>query len=175
MKVLYFAFIFGLIGLTGLLFWKLPARHATTFDMPWRGDYNDELAISKMAQLETPESALFVTPAYFTHLKYYGKRSTYVDYKAMIHHKSILPEWYKRVKTIYQIDGHLSSTQRLSSHQMRLPTSPEGISELKSLGITHMITDEPVNSRAKLLGQKGKYFLYELQWVITNGELRITN
>ena len=155
--------ISSLVLLTIFLFWKLPDRHQTTFDLPWKGDYNDEIAIAKLALRKTPKDALFVTPVYFTHLKYYGRRSTFVDYKAMVHHKSVLPEWYQRVKTIYQMNDQESSTQRLSSKHMQLPRSAEGIKELKILGITHMISDTTLSSGTNLLGQKGKYYLYELR------------
>jgi hypothetical protein len=152
----------SLVLITAFLVWKLPARHQTTFDMPWKGVYNDEIAIAKLASLKTPKDALFVTPVYFTHLKYYGKRSTYIDYKAMVHHKSVLPEWYQRVTNIYGMNERESSTERLSSKQMQLPSAAEGIKKLHTLGITHMITDKPIKTGTNLLGQKGKYYLYEL-------------
>lgn len=163
LKWLNWALISALVALAVLLIWKLPERHPTTFDLPWKGDYNDEIAIARLAERKTPQDALFVTPIYFTHLKFYGKRSSYVDYKAMVHHKSVLSEWYQRVKTIYQIPNNLSSTQRLSSRHRQLPDSEEGIRLLKDLGITHIITDAPLNENTTLLGQKGKYFLYELK------------
>ena len=161
-KSLFFLFALALGALTTYLYWKIPQRHPSSFDMPWRGDYNDEIAIAQLAKRLTPRDALFITPTYYTHLKYYGKRSTYVDYKAMVHHKSVLQEWYRRVKEIYQFREDQNSTQRLSGTPLRLPASPEGIERLKSLDITHMITDAPLTGYAKLLGQRGKYYLYEI-------------
>ncbi|KAA3624829.1 MAG: hypothetical protein DWQ02_22585 [Bacteroidetes bacterium] len=157
-------FLVALTGFTLLLFRKLPDRHITSFDMPWKGQYNDEIAMARLAQRVTPEDALFVTPAYFTHLKYYGMRSTYVDYKAMVHHKTVLPEWYKRVNEIYMFNNttNMNSSQRVSSPLTTMITSPDWIS-FSALGITHLITDEPIDLDATLLGQKGKYYLYELK------------
>lgn len=161
-RPLTITFVAALAGFTALLLWKLPDRHISSFDMPWKSNYNDEIAIARLAQRVTPEDALFVTPAYFTHLKYYGKRSTYVDYKAMVHHKTILPEWYRRVQEIYLFDDSIKSAQRVSSSMSVMKTSPDWIS-FPELGITHLITDEPIELDATLLGQKGKYFLYELK------------
>lgn len=150
------------LGLTVFLIIKVPQRHPTSFDMPWSGDYNDELAITKLAKNETTKSAVFITPTYFTHLKYYGKRSTYVDYKAMVHHKSALPQWLERITAVYQQQGTQKSLDGLSGKSLQLPVSASDVEALQAKGITHMITDSLLESNAKLLGQKGKYYLYEL-------------
>jgi hypothetical protein len=161
-KILFFGFCFALAALMAFLFMKIPQRHATTFDMPWRADYNDQIAISNLAKKETPLDAVFVTPTNFTHLKYYGERSTYVDYKAMVHIKVVLPAWYQRIKAIYQEPGKLNSKERLSGKMLQLPDTKEDLNRLKQKGITHMITENDLGEKAVLIGKEGKFYLFEL-------------
>ncbi len=149
------------VGLGVFLFNKLPQRQPTTLDLPWRNAYNDRIKIALLAKANTPKDALFVTPTDFTHLKYYGERSTYVDYKATIHFHSKLVEWYRRIQDIYpQTNTASDSNFRLIQHQF--DPSPTQLQHFKSLGITHIITPSKPKSDARIIAHTGNYWIVEL-------------
>ena len=148
------------IGLAIFLLVKLPQRQPTTLDLPWRGAYNDRIKIALLAKKLTPKDALFITPTDFTHLKYYGERSTYVDYKATIHFRSKLVEWYDRIGDIYSTPF----TAPNSSNQL-MPGAfyiSSDTAHLKSLGITHVIAKTNRFEDSKHIGQVGDYLIIEL-------------
>ncbi len=151
-----------LLGVAGIfLGLKFNQRHADTRDFPWTGIYTDAQKIAIKAKESTPADALFLTPPNFTYLKHYGERSTYVDYKAIVHHKTAMQEWYRRVKQVFQFDGSAkNSLERLNIAS--LPTDLAAIQKYQSLGITHLITEQSIDS-GKLLDQAGKYYLYEIK------------
>ncbi|HHB78650.1 MAG TPA: hypothetical protein ENK85_05400 [Saprospiraceae bacterium] len=152
---------FVFVGLGIFLFLKLPQRQPTTLDLPWRGAYNDRIKMALFAKAKTPKDALFITPSDFTHLKYYGERSTYVDYKATIHFRSKLVEWYHRIHDIYrQTTSANNSNTRLIQHHFA--PSPKQIKHFKTLGITHIITTSQLDHNEKFIGKIGDYWLYAL-------------
>lgn len=153
----------ALVGLGTLLLWKLPQRQPTTLDLPWRKPYNDRIKISLLAKEQTPKDALFLTPTDFTHLKYFGERSTYVDYKATIHFRSKLLEWYERILLVYQNNKKNSSLDRLSNNILQMPISKDGLTQLASLGITHIIVEKELDDNLTLVGQIGAYRIYEIR------------
>ena len=139
---------------------KFNERHATTRDFPWKGIYNDAQRIALQAKALTPVDASFLTPPNYTYLKHFGERSTYVDYKAIVHHKSAMKAWYQRVKDIYQFKGtEKNSLERLNN--ANLPINAAAIQKFKSLGITHLITKEEIPG-GNLLAREGDFYLYGL-------------
>ena len=153
---------FILIGVFGIILGlKFNERHATTKDFPWLGIYNDAQRIAIEAKSLTPNDATFLTPPNYTYLKHFGERSTYVDYKAIVHHKSAMKEWYKRIKDIYQFKGiEKNSLERLNN--ANLPTDAASIQKFRSIGITHLITEQEIQN-GQLLARVGGYYLYQLK------------
>lgn len=134
--------------------------------LPWSTVKSDEVDISEQAGQLTPDSSVFIVPVDFTAFRWYSKRSTYVDYKAMFHQQDFLTEWYQRIQNIYAyslkekeggFDIHIFSKSLLEE--------PSSISTdyWRSLGITHIISTAPEIKALKLVGQNGTYFIYSLQ------------
>ena len=46
---------------------------------------------------------MFIHPCGFTELKFFGERSSYVDYKALTHSKAFLTEWARRLQYVYHL------------------------------------------------------------------------
>ena len=152
--------IITFLGLGVFLFFKLPKRHPLTLDLPWRGAYNDRIKIALLAKAKTPKDALFITPPDFTHLKYYGERSTYVDYKATIHFHSKLLEWFDRIQKAYTFSADpINSQAQLTGHGLY---TRHDTAYLKSLGITHIITKSKPILPKRVIGHIGDYWILEL-------------
>jgi len=150
------------LSLGAFLFMKLPQRHPLTLDLPWRDAYNDRIKIALLAKATTPKDALFITPSDFTHLKYYGERSTYVDYKATIHFHSKLQEWRHRIDQIYQLPySDINSKLQLTSQGLFLSTDNE---YLKKIGITHVIRKTTGSQKGTkgFVVQAGDYYIEAL-------------
>ena len=64
------------------------AREYQPYQLPFRDYTDDAIVISKAAKAATPKDALFIHPCHFTELKYFGERSSFVEYKALTHTKS---------------------------------------------------------------------------------------
>ncbi|MEP6647069.1 MAG: DUF6798 domain-containing protein [Saprospiraceae bacterium] len=132
---------------------------------PWSSSISDEVAISKMAFAKTPESAVFIVPPDLTAFRWYSKRSSYVDYKAMIHTEAFLKEWYERIGNVY--DYNLASKKigvNFSEQAERLLSSlsSERIEQWKSMGITHIISPVANLPNLLLIGKNDSFGLYQI-------------
>lgn len=111
--------------------------------------------------------ALFIHPCHFTELKYFGQRSSFVEYKALTHTKSFLLEWSKRLKTIYNLDYYYSPsgyyTCAYADDEFR-KWDEEGLKFLnKEYGITHILTFADVQLQLPIVAQNKKYIVYDCQ------------
>jgi len=136
------------------------------YTLPWTTTISDEVDISEQAGKLTPDSAVFIIPVDFTAFRWYSKRSTYVDYKAMFHQEEFLTEWYQRIQNIYAyslkekeagFDIHIFSASLLEE------PSSISIDYWRSIGITHIISTASEIKTLKIVGQNGTYFIYSLQ------------
>lgn len=152
-----------LLGISGIFLGiKFNDRHADTRDFPWMGIYNDAQKIAIKAKALTPIDAVFLTPPNYTYLKHYGERSTYVDYKAIVHHKNAMKLWFERTKDVFQFKGtEKNSLERLNN--ANLPIDKNSIRKFQTLGVTHLITETPLKD-GRLLSQEGKYYLYDIKF-----------
>jgi hypothetical protein len=98
------------VTLVGCIFWALyifPGidiiRNSTKYEFPFYTKATDAINISRQAKEKTPKDALFLQPCSFSELKFYGERSSYVDFKAVTHKKSFLKEWGERFIKVYNI------------------------------------------------------------------------
>ncbi len=145
------------LGLGLFLGLKLPDRHPITLDLPWRDPYNDRIEIALLAKAITPKEAIFITDSDFTHLKYFGERSTFVDYKATIHERAKLVSWYKRINEAYV--NTASRAESLPRLMGELVVNGD-IEVLDSLGITHILSKKKYG--ATVVGEVGAYKIYEI-------------
>ena len=66
---------------------------------------DDMIAICEKIKEVTPPDAVFVQPFDNTELKFYGQRSSFVEFKANVRHKSFVGEWYRRIRIVYSISA----------------------------------------------------------------------
>jgi hypothetical protein len=64
---------------------------------------DDMIGICEKIKETTPADAIFIQPFDNTELKFYGQRSSFVEFKANVRHKSFVGEWYRRIQIVYGI------------------------------------------------------------------------
>lgn len=121
--------------------------------------------ISLQAKEKTSKDALFITPLNFTELKYYGLKSTYVDFKSPVHRKSKIIEWMKRINLIYGVD-YLSKNTGFDlvaeADSNYVHRSTEMVKELKQYGITNILTYKWHKLDLQLIGENKKFRIYTI-------------
>jgi len=132
---------------------------------PWSTYKSDEVDISIQAGQLTPDNSLYIVPVDFSAFRWYSKRNTYVDYKAMFHQQDFLEEWYQRIQNIYayslaekkgEFDIHIFSKSLLEE------PSSISLDYWHKLGITHIISTAPEIKGLKQVGKNKTYFIYSL-------------
>lgn len=139
----------------------------TAYEFPFYTKMTPEIDISKQAQRLTPKNALFIEPCSLDELKYYGQRSSYVDYKALTHSKSFLKEWAVRFEDVYGINAltslEISFEAMNKADENLLKITPERLRELKKeKGITHIILPNEAVLPFKVVTRNTEYTIYEL-------------
>ena len=132
---------------------------------PWSKEVSDEVDISLQAFQNTPADAVFIVPKEFTAFRWYSKRCTYIDYKAMLHQQSFLNEWYRRIKSIYQFGKEEKEGGfdiNIFSYYLLHEPSPMSIEFWKKLGITHIVSTNPGVKGLTLVARNGQYAIYAL-------------
>lgn len=97
---------FTLLVCVGWIMFVFPGYthfNTTTYQFPFYTKTTDAIDISRKAELTTEKDALFLQPCSFSELKFYGRRSSYVEFKALTHKKSFLKEWGERFERVYQV------------------------------------------------------------------------
>ncbi|MDX5347411.1 MAG: hypothetical protein LPJ89_06065 [Hymenobacteraceae bacterium] len=123
---------------------NIPWRQQVTYDFGshYQSDFAVDIALQ--ARKKTPEDALFIYPINYSELKYYGRRSSYVDYKILVHRQDKMLEWHERIKEIYGVsaDGPYSGFSVFPPADQFFTSFTEN--DLKTLrqkhGITHILT-----------------------------------
>lgn len=133
---------------------------------PLSKNYSDDADISRKANQLTPDNSVFIIPPELSAFRWYSKRSSFVDYKALFHQEDFLLEWYSRIKSIYEYDlaqknSGISITER--SKEIFGNPDPERIEKWKSLGITHYVGYTSGNASPKPIAQNETYSIYAIQ------------
>ena len=63
------------------------------------------IAICEQIKETTPIDAVFIQPFDNTELKFYGQRSSFVEFKANVRHTCYVNEWYRRVQLVYGVSA----------------------------------------------------------------------
>jgi hypothetical protein len=92
---------------------------------------------------QTPQNAVFVQPSSVTSLKVFGERSSFIDYKTVIHSHAGFAEWYKRVSDVYGLtienrDINISAFEQADAYFLRQKEA--FFLALKAKGVTHILT-----------------------------------
>ncbi|MFZ4544144.1 MAG: DUF6798 domain-containing protein [Saprospiraceae bacterium] len=132
--------------------------------LPFRHFSNAEIEIAFSASQLTPKNAVFLTPASCTAFKFYSKRSSYVDFKAVTHSKSDLVEWFQRIQDVYHLENSgkygLDLTALADQNFSNLKEAE--LPDLKSKGITHLLAPIGVKVNCRIIAQNKDFLIYEL-------------
>jgi len=131
----------------------------------WHGDA-DMVAICKQIEIETPVQAVFIQPFENTELKWFGKRSSYVEFKANVRNKQFVGEWYRRLQEVYGItanDGVKGFALQQKANYNFSHLNLQQLQHLKQEGVTHLLTFSSVkiDSLQPIL-QNNSYAVYQL-------------
>lgn len=158
-------------GIAAWTFLKFPGiqkiKTDITYELPFYRKMTPELDIAIKAGAVTDKNALFITPCGIDELKYYGKRSSVVDYKALTHSKSFIKEWTIRFNDVYQINPLTSETISFAvlgeADGAYKTMQPEQVEMLKAkYGITHIIMFAEHKLPYQVIAQNNLYTVYAL-------------
>lgn len=90
-------------------------------------DYEYDKGLIKYVKENTEVDALFIVPLEMTDFRARTKRSTYFDYKAMIHHRPHIYEWAERLKKVYNIDIKKKEYIGFNGVKNKYLSSPESL------------------------------------------------
>ena len=136
-----------------------------TYDFFFLHQKNAEIEIAEIAKSTTPKDALFIIPMDNTHFKNYSERSTYIDYKAVIHRKSIIPIWYQRIQEIYDIDIQTRQSGKdnvMTGNQNFRNLTMEELEVLNQKGIQYLLTFKELDLPLERVGENEKYVIFKL-------------
>jgi hypothetical protein len=143
----------------------LPFIKNRPYDFPWQDSMTQEKDISIRAGELSNMEAIFVVPPNFTMFKWYSKRSSYVDYKAMIHHKDVMAEWYQRIQFIYQFNldtKKQNPDENKAAAQYHRTLTSKKLQEWKTRGIDYIITQKNTQLPLSQLTSNESYTIYAL-------------
>jgi hypothetical protein len=137
------------------------------YQLPFTSYKNSpSVGIALAVKAKTPENAVFVQPASVTWLKYWSKRSSYIDHKAILQSASYLRDWKKRITQLYNINlaqrkagGNM--IQLADTHFFSLRETD--FLNLRDLGVTHILTQKTHVLNFPLLIENELYKIYVLK------------
>ena len=136
-----------------------------TYDLPFFKNKNAEITIAELAKANTPKDALFMVPMGNTHFKYFSERSTYIDYKAVIHRKSVIPIWYQRIQEVYGIDIETRRRGQLmyqAGDDFYKKRTIQDLEVFAKKGIDYWLTFKEVDLPLEKIATNEKYVVYKL-------------
>ena len=127
---------------------------------------NAEINIAELAKEKTSKDALFIIPIGNTHFKYYAERSTYIDYKAVIHRKSVIPIWYQRVQEVYGINIQTRQSGKnidAVANDFYKKRTIQDLEVFAKKGINYWMTFKEVDLPLEKIAENEKYVIYKLE------------
>jgi uncharacterized membrane protein YiaA len=149
------------VGLWGL---QLRPPWAVPWDFGQQLQNDPLITVCRQAQLLTPKDAVFIYPLEVTEFAYYGRRSSYVDYKANLKQNAGASVWAERLQQVYGLDfrqppADIKSAAR--SHFLALDSLQ--LRHLAEQGVTHILTyGEHQLDHLPWLAGSGPWQLYEM-------------
>jgi hypothetical protein len=130
----------------------------------WK-ENDDAIAIAIMVDKQVGKDAVFIQPFSCTELKFFGRASSYVDWKAFVKNRTRIGEWYRRIGLVYGIsiddkEKGFGLTQKAEANFFNL--KKETAARLKNEGVTHILTSNKQMAFGKLLFQNRTYAVYQL-------------
>ena len=145
------------------MFWEY---HNGLFVQGFKQGNKKEIAVCEKIKTRTSIDAVFVQPFEMTALKFYGQRSSYVDFKAIAKSQKDCAEWYRRIHEVYGLEYPTDRggfIMELKANQYLNQLNESQWMLLKREGVTHLIctTGNYEPAHLLLLAENG-YFVYQL-------------
>lgn len=96
------------------------------YELPFLKNVTSESEAGNWIINHTSASTVILPSPEMTRLKYVSSRSSYLDFKAMIHHEDYMADYYERVKSVYGIS--LGDRKKLGASGM-LEKAKKGLNE----------------------------------------------
>jgi hypothetical protein len=122
--------------------------------------------ISNQIRARIDKKAVFIQPFNCTELKYFGRTSSWVEFKAFVKNRSMVFEWYSRIGMIYGIsinDKEKGFELGRKADNFFFSLSEASLQNLKEEGVTHLLTrKEFPPKKGTLILQNNTYAVYQL-------------
>lgn len=126
----------------------------------------DVVEISLQIDKQINKESVFIQPFKCTELKYFGRVSSWVDWKAFVKDESKIEEWYNRVQMVYGIslvdkEKGFALEPKANEYFYHLPKTQ--LELLKQKGVTHILTlKEFPPAEGTLILSNNTYAVYQL-------------
>ena len=155
-------------GLSGvvILFFSAHLPYTVPFELFGMKDKDDMITICKEIEAKTPNDAVFIQPFDNTELKFYGRRSSFVEFKANVKHKDFVGEWYRRIQIVYgisAIDAQQGFLLKDKADANYYTSNGWQFANKAGYGITHMLVHKEYKPPyGTLLFANNTYAVYKL-------------
>ncbi|MEM7104122.1 MAG: DUF6798 domain-containing protein [Bacteroidota bacterium] len=149
-----------LIFRSSLFPWEVP------MDFGQQHTHDAAVEICIQAKAKTSQSALFIHPMAFTELKVYGERSSFIEWKILVHRKNAMKDWYDRLSRVYSISLDAEdkgfALYKAADHNYSQLTTDEVQRLADEFGITHMITWKDHLLDFDIVAENPEFWIYEI-------------
>lgn len=157
----------GLLAVAILLFGRAYLPFQVPFDWQTLTQRGDAVDIALKAKSNSPKDALFLHPIGFTELKVYGERSSFVEFKILVHRKNAMKKWYDRLQIAYgpgmDIENKGFKAYEVAERNMKERTASFYSNLKKTNGIDYLITYADHQLDFTILAENKTYRLYKLE------------
>jgi len=140
--------IFVFIFFASVLVMAVRQSRFAPYSFPGSTASDDQLTARKAGSISQPGD-VFLVPADFTAFKFFSRRPTWVDWKAIPHQSMCLSVWAEKIKLAYGLEtgyqGNLNTVYSQSNRFLRT-LSPDAKKNLKALGVVYILF-RPENSQ----------------------------
>jgi hypothetical protein len=150
----------AIIGLNSYLPFKVPYQ---IFGMK---EKDDMINICEQIRQQTPPDAVFIQPFDNSELKFYARRSSFVEFKANVRHKCFVGDWYRRIQCVYDISVKdpamgFALQQKADEHFYNLTLHELAV--LQQQGVNYMLVKKDMHPHAgSLILTNNSYAVYKL-------------
>lgn len=126
-----------------ILHYNASLPYQVSFQLFGLKQHDDMIDICKHVEAQTPADAVFIQPFENTELKYYGQRSSYVEFKANVRNKAFVCQWADRIKQVYGVapgQGLNGFALQQVADDYYYTLTAQQLTALKASGVTHLLT-----------------------------------
>ncbi|MBX9850174.1 MAG: hypothetical protein K2X86_00275 [Cytophagaceae bacterium] len=126
---------------------------------------DEGIKICREIKNKVSNNAVFIQPFEFTALKYYGEKSSYVEFKTVSRRRDYLKIWYDRIRKVYNVDTEIKDRRELmkKADENFRKLNKESLLKLKTEGVTHILTyKDHIIADMKVVVENSRYKVYEL-------------